>query len=440
MRDVNQQLADYLDHVVLRVEAEDIYATRLEAEPVRSRQQPWAYALVALVAILLVGVGAWLIRFNEEPPASLDQPTLDDFLIAEVPSDFGQILGTGPFLRPPGLLSNGTRFLTQGSDGTDWVSSDGLTWSPNQSGVWPFYGGKGEFLAITTDSNSASELNVRTLDLGPEDGTRLWRSSDGLDWREAEPQDEAPWKLATYRYFGLEVDEILSLSLSSLPGAWTGGGPTGAILKLDDTYIAYYFSEGYWSEIPLDGESHYLEAAVSNDGRTWRPTEAPDFLKEWFHGDHRAMWDMRISEQTWSWTFAVKEDRVLALTGDANGHTLRESADGLLWEPISIVYLDQPSFDVFGAAAEPRQAWLSLQSSFTYRVAAIENGWAILPLGFFQPGGTEATPAGRGVLFSTDGHNWLPLNFRLGLAAAVGDKIFVRTGDLLVATFEGPSN
>lgn len=47
------------------------------------------------------------------------------------------------------------------------------------------------------------------------------------------------------------------------------------------------------------------------------------------------------------------------------------------------------------------------------------------------------TPAGRGVMFSTDGRNWLPHKFELGVAAAAGDKIFVRTADLVVAAFEG---
>lgn len=445
MRDLKDQLRDYLDNVVERLEAPDTNEPRLRSllgrygQPRINRRRPpaWAYGLAAAAAtLLLVGVGAWVIRNADgqtpstllKQPATLVYPTLDDFEF--IPADSEGRLGIQPFLRPPGILNNGTSFLTESKDGTDWVSPDGVTWSPSQEGVRPIYGGKGEFLAITTDAFT---------ELSPSSRTRLWRSSDGLRWREASARDEALWRLATFRYFGLGVDEILSLSLS-LPDAWAEGAPAGAILKLDDKYVAYYFSEGYGQRLPRNGDSSYLRAAVSTDGRTWRAAEAPDFLHDWFQDEVRAMPDRGLSDQTWSWTFAVNGDRALALTGDAHGHTLWESSDGLQWEPISIAYLDQPSFDVFGAAANSHGT--PLPTAFAYRVAALEQGWAILPLGtFFEPSQNEETPSvtGRGVLFSVDGHNWLPLQFDFGAAAAAGNKIFIRGSDLVVATFKGSS-
>jgi hypothetical protein len=433
MRDLKDQLGDYLDHVVGHLEAQDVYerwrgTLALQPEQSRtSRRLPptWMYGLAAAVSTLLVvGAAAWLFRNAQDQaqanpvdqPVDASQLTLDDFEFTEAPAG---MLGWTPFVLVPGILSNGSHFLTESEDGTDWVSIDGVTWLPNREGVRPFHGGMGEFLAITSSGV-------------------LRRSSDGLGWSEAEPKDAAPRRFETYRYFGLEVDEILSLSLS-LPDAWNGGGAAGAILKLDDTYIAYYFTADYWQSSPLEGETSYLGAAVSSDGRTWRPVEAPDFLHDWFHDESRAMWDRGLSEQTWAWTFAINGDRVLALTGDSDGHTLWESTDGLRWEPLSISFLEQPSFDVFGYAPRPHDTPLlngsNAPSPFSYRVTALEQGWAILPTGGIEAG-EEAEE--RGVLFSVDGHNWLPLQFEEGFAAAAGDKIFVRSfANMIVATYKG---
>jgi hypothetical protein len=283
----------------------------------------------------------------------------------------------------------------------------------------------GEFLAITAASS---------LHSSPAIGSLLMRSADGLRWSEAEPQHEQPWRLENFRYFGLGVDEILSLSVS-FPDAWRGG-TAGAILKLDDSLVAYYFTENYSNGTPLDDGASYLGAAISSDGRTWQQVEAPDFLHDWFQDEDRAMNDRGLSDQTWSWTFAVNGDRVLAMTGDSDGHMLWESRDGLRWEPISISFLEQPSFDVFGYASRPNGG--SFPSPFSYRVVALEQGWAILPLaGIAAPEG-EPSAMERGVLFSVDGHNWLPLQFDEGLAAAAGDKIFVRSlKNIIVATFQG---
>ena len=451
MRDLKNQLEDYLDHVVGRLETEDIHEPRLGTPPVRDGQRrvhpqrfpAWIYGLAGAVATLLVvGVGAWLIRYADgqmpsiplDQPVHLAQPTLDDFEFTEAPADTERMLGWAPFVRPPGILSNGTRLLTESFEGADWVSSEGVVWSPGRKGVHPFYGGMGEFLAITTVATPEPSPSIHAL---------LRRSSDGLLWSEAEPQDEAPWRLETYRYFGLRVDEILSLSLS-LPNAWSGGGPAGAILKLDDTYIAYYFTDGYWQETPPDADTSYVGAAVSSDGRTWRSAEVPDFLRDWFQDGSRAQWDRGLSDQTWSWTFAVSGDRVLALTGDSGGHMLWESTDGLRWEPISISFVEQPSFDVFGQAASFHETRLpdgrTAPSAFPYRVVALEQGWAILPLGGITslPPEEELSAVGRGVLFSVDGHNWLPLQFDEGFAAAAGDKIFIRSlATVIVASFEG---
>ena len=434
MRDLRDQLADYLDHVVGHLEPEDVYEPQLTTRLVwsdqpkaRPRRTPaWMYGLAPAAAIVvLVGVAVWLFRGGEPAPTAVDQPvevrqpTLEDFEFTEAPADSMRMLGWAPFVRPPGILSNGSHFLTESEDGTDWVSIDGVSWSPNREGVRPFHGDMGEFLAITSSG-------------------RLGRSSDGLGWSEAEPKDEAPWRFTPYRYFGLDVDDILSLSLS-LPDAWAGGGPAGAILKLDDTYIAYYFTDGSPQNISIEGETSNLLAAVSSDGRTWRPVEAPDFLHDWFFDQTRAMWDRGFSDQTWSWTFAINGDRVLALTGDSDGHTLWESIDGLRWEPISISFLEQPPFDVFGSATRFHESPLPdgaiAPSPFSYRVVALEHGWAILPLGAIEAG-EEAEE--RGVLFSVDGHNWLPLQFEEGVAAAAGDKIFLRSfANMIVGTFEG---
>ena len=453
MRDLKDQLADYFDRVIEHPEAEDVYEPRLVTRPlwpelpsVRRRLLPvWAFGLAAAAATLLVvGVSAWLFRGTEvqtpsaplDQPVELQQPTLEDFEYAEAPAltDPVRSLGWEPFVRPPGILSNGTTLLTESTDGTDWVSSNGVSWSPSREGVHAFYGGMGEFLAIPSES---------IFERSPSRNALLRRSSDGLGWSDAEPQHEAPWRLETYRYFGFGVDEILSLSLS-LPDAWSEGGPAGAILKLDDNYIAYYFTNGYWQGTPLEEETSYLGAAVSSDGRTWRQVETPDFLNDWFQDEDRAMWDRGLSDQTWSWTFAVNGDRVLTLTGDSDGHKLWESTDGLRWEPISISFLEQPSFEVFGYASRSHETPLSngegFPSPFSYRVVALEQGWAILPLaGIAAPEGPPLTNA-RGVLFSVDGYNWLPLQFDEGLAAAAGDKVFVRgLASMVVATFKGSS-
>ena len=165
--------------------------------------------------------------------------------------------------------------MTEGPDGKNWVSTNGLSWLRVREEVRPFYGGMGEFIGITTES---------TTERSPSPNPYLRRSSDGFGWTAAEPEDEAPWTLGTYRYFGLGVDEILSLSLS-LPDAWNGGGPSGAILRLDDTYVAYYFTDGYWQNPTLEQDTSFVGAAVSSDGRSWRQVEVPDFLSDWFQDE-----------------------------------------------------------------------------------------------------------------------------------------------------------
>ena len=403
----------------------------------------WVYALVGVLATLLVvGISAWLIRNAEGPtrstpvdqPVELIQPTVDDIEFIEIPVHSELLPSQAEsFYWPPGVISNGTRFLAPNSVhylNTAYASSvDGVSWSLGPEEMRPLYGGRGEFLGITT---------VPGVDLSETSDTRLRRSSDGLRWSEAQPVDEAPWRLATYRYFGLAIDEILSLSLD-LPDAWSEGGPAGAIIKLADTYIAYYFTAGYWTGgLDTHGEESFLGAAVSSNGRDWRPTDALDFLHEWFHGD-RSWWDGGASDLAWSWTFAISEDRVLALTGDADRHTLWESADGLRWEEVPVSYLEPPSVDVFASGLSGQE-----HGGIAYRVAALETGWAIIPLGYLrqdlgetiQPLGEE----GRGLFFSVDGENWLPIqSLRVVRATAAGDSVFIKRFGLqgsLIARYE----
>jgi hypothetical protein len=386
------------------------------------------------VVVLVLGTGFWLSRSGGPSPVTTPdqqddvvQPTMDDFEFAEVPADSKRMLGDA-FQWPPGILSNGSVFVTGLWDDHDTyaVSSDGVSWSAGGGKVVPFYAGPGEFVGITSDVGEF---------LGPLSSTRLWRSSDGLSWSEADPVEEA-WRLATFRYFGLSVDEVLSLSLS-LPGAWGQGGPAGAILKLGDTYVAYYFSEAYWNGLlDLDGDEFYLNAALSDDGRTWSSVAPQDFLLEWFHGARRTFWDGGASDLTWSWTFAVRGDRAMALTGDLDRRILWESADGLSWETVTTSYLEEPAFDVFEAdigGLLPSQAISGLPGPApTHRVAALDDGWAILERGIYH--GTGSSTTRGGALFSVDGRNWLPLESGWGSAAA-GDKTFLLNSGLVVATY-----
>ena len=84
MPDLKVQLAQYLDHVVERVDLEDILEERIGAPDVRPVPQPlvqrssrgWVYALAsAAVVLLLVGGLAWLARPTGEQDVVEQPPT-----------------------------------------------------------------------------------------------------------------------------------------------------------------------------------------------------------------------------------------------------------------------------------------------------------------------------------------------------------------------------
>ncbi len=439
MLDLKANLSEYLDNVVERLDVEDIFDKQVGVPLVRllqprirhRRVAVRVYGVAAAVAVvLLVGGLAWLAgnsvdAVDNPTPTTVATPTLEGFTWTKVEGGSG-LPPAGAFLD---MVSNGSKLVASDSFSAEevvgdmrlWTSVDGLTWSPERARLHVLYGTGGEFLAVGTGT-----------DLRPTDGiegTYLWRSSDGVRWTRADPAlAETLHKLASFRFSGLTVDEILGLSLPDS----SGGGPTGAVFKIDGRYVSYYW--------PADAEPN-VASAVSTDGRTWQEVEAPDFLVNWFDsGSPRAMSDRGYSDRLWSGTFAVNGSRVVALTGDSDGHRLWESTDGLSWQGIHPDYGNAPGSHVFTQGVGLDEQY---PGATTYGVFPMSDGWVILPW---------ASEEIR-VLFSVDGRTWQfiePPKDLVGFAwftRVAGDKVlFVLLGGtqesvrgLIVATYEGSS-
>ncbi len=71
MPDLDTQLRDYFDHVVQRVEADDILVEEVGAEPKRPplRRGVWIAAASAVVTLLLFGLLSLLVSDDEVSPA-----------------------------------------------------------------------------------------------------------------------------------------------------------------------------------------------------------------------------------------------------------------------------------------------------------------------------------------------------------------------------------
>ena len=83
MLDLKAQLGDYLDHVVERIDVDDIFDELVGVPPVQPVQPrvprrtvpQWVYGVAAAAAVLIfVGGMAWLVR-SGAPIDPVDQPT-----------------------------------------------------------------------------------------------------------------------------------------------------------------------------------------------------------------------------------------------------------------------------------------------------------------------------------------------------------------------------
>ena len=116
MLDLKAQLGDYLDHVVQRVDVEDVLEQRTGPEPVRPirpRKAPfrlpgWSYAAAAAVLVLLlIGGAAWLSGRAEAPPADTPPTTAEVSPTTEAATTTSTVAATSTTLAtvpivPPG--------------------------------------------------------------------------------------------------------------------------------------------------------------------------------------------------------------------------------------------------------------------------------------------------------------------------------------------------
>jgi hypothetical protein len=200
MLDLKAQLGDYLDHVVERIDVDDIFDELVGVPPVRPvrprvprRTVPrWVYGIAAAAAVLLfVGGVTWLVRSGapidpvdqltvttEAPTTTVSPPTTD--ALAPEPSvtiesiDWTPIesgVPGSPFGR---LISDGTSLYTLVKDGSEaelLTSDDGITW--RQVAVVPFSNieavGNGMVLGVDPDfSGPPASFTIYVVDA---DGT-----------------------------------------------------------------------------------------------------------------------------------------------------------------------------------------------------------------------------------------------------------------------------
>jgi hypothetical protein len=230
----------------------------------------------------------------------------------------------------------------------------------------------GEFLAHGVDD--ASDLN----------DDKYWRSDDGESWTEVVSEAGRPPIPDTLSWSGLTMDEIID---ASLPESLVNRGPAGAVFKVGDRFVTYYWTRG-----------HAVEGAVSDDGQLWERFEVPEFLTEWlaFSEGGRAMWDRDMSARLWGGTFASGHGKVLALTADGDGHRLWESSDGVSWSDLGSTLpeglLSPPEF--------PEGMGLGGLIAATHHMTALSTGWALTP---WDP---PFSPTGSSAYYSVDGRTW----------------------------------
>jgi len=171
MLDLKTQLGEYLDHVVQRVDLEDLLEQRADTEPVRPivpRKAPfqvpgWSYAAAAaVIVLLLIGGAAWLTRPSDAPPA-------------DVPPTTAGVAPTTVEVTP----------TTQAPITTDTTAVTATTLAAAPV-VPPGEGPKFSFaeavLPSDGDLGGSGEWFDGSLFVLSDDAARLFRSSDGFTW------------------------------------------------------------------------------------------------------------------------------------------------------------------------------------------------------------------------------------------------------------------
>ena len=438
MPDAKTQLKTYLDHVVERVEIEDLYVSTARAPESRgstrekwSTTPRWAAAIATCLLIVVVAALSWIIRSTDQidpvatvpptianpptptSPATGPMPTQEDFTWREtlITGELGlnfQAVGPGLDL----IVGDGESFVTS-DNGETWSSSDGETWTLQPEYVRVIHGAAGQFLGIFQNQTEA---------VGDD---RLAVSDDGVSWEYVTPASEqAPHRFEEFRYEGLVVNEILELHLPEAIRSDHGpdhpGNPShvGAVLKVDGRYVAYFY----------DKDTGGLMGAVSEEGRTWNPVQVADFLSRWLDiGNDRAMSDRHLSERLWSSTFASDGTKILALVGDVSGHALYQSSDGITWSSIQPRYLETYPVDPFVSPID--------SNSLVWGIAPLSDGWVISS--WWEPL-NSADPDTFAILFSKDATDWLPLDSPTN---EEGSEWRPRVaGDTILIVGDGPTN
>jgi hypothetical protein len=331
------------------------------------RRHPLALATAAMVAVLLVIGGITYLTRQAGGPDPVDQPVSEMFTWTFHPEGDNSL----PYYPNTYEVAGHDGGFIANGNGNIWTSTDGGTWSRGPIGLGLRSGVAGGFLAEGVDGSGAGN------------GT-YWRSADGESWTEVVSEAGQPPLPASFSWLGLNVDEILDLSLpASLgpPGAWSG-----TVLKVGNRFVAYYWNP-----------EQILEGAVSDDGQSWERFETAAFLTEWFDFESpRSMGDRGFSDRLWSGVFTIGQDRVLALTADLDGHHLWESIDGIVWDEFAST-LPEPLLSPPGPGTDP-----SIVA--THHVTALSTGWTLTP--WDRP----FSPAGSSTYFSVDGRIWATLS------------------------------
>lgn len=369
MSDVTIQLRTYFEENIDHVAVDEIFVHEAKPASLPPGHRPrWAVALAGVAAVVLLTVMVWLVGRGEEPVATV--PTLETGSRAWIDLTDQGLSSMGY------LATNGEAFVF-----ADWglrlSSPDGETWSETPSGsanLAALHGAPDGFLAVDWEATVVGHPMV-------------WVSADGLDWAETPSETRMNAKrVAGFQYLGLTVEEILRLAPPNT--AFSG---SGVMMKLDDSYVAHYWS----------GE---LKGAISADGISWESFEPAPHLASWLDPDlTRSSIELGYSSSGrswgdlfWSGTFAVSQGRALALTGDDTGHRLWESTDGITWTEVTPEYVAAPGFDPFTTPAGLNEQF---PGSATFGITSSSTGWYIFSW-FKQE---------FAVLFSPDGRTWTPL-------------------------------
>jgi hypothetical protein len=381
MPDLQTQLRQYareLDERYPDIEFEELLERIAPTRPRRfTTMRGPAVALAAAVVVLLVigGVSLLIGGTNEVDP--VDEPTTGTFTWEHVAPDSDEAM-IGEIV-PAVIVGNGDVYLATDDftdeSGMTWTSNDGVEWTEGTAGLAAVPGVSEGFLAYHGGYD------------GP-GGLGFWRSDDGRTWSDA-PTSADGTTVAHFTWSAVTVDEVLAMQLPPLPSSHLH--EAGTVFKVNDRFVAYYWSS-----------TESVEVAVSGDGQTWESVVVPDFLAEWFDFDSpRAMSDRGFSHRLWSGSFSAGHGTVLAITADGEGHHLWQSSDGVSWEDTGSTLPDH----LMGATVHA-----------THHLTAMTIGWSLTP--WDLRGATVA-------YHSVDGQAWQPLApARSAMIRSTDDKIF----------------